>query len=290
MPAVRAWIRRHAVVTYYVLVFVISWGGILILVAPGGIPARADDSAALFPMVYLAMLAGPILGGIVLTGVVHGRAGFREMRARLFSRRVGGRWYAAALLTAPIVMAVTLFALALLSSQFLPGILTVEDKAGLLLFGLAVGLGAGIIEELGWTGFAIPELRRRRTVLSTGLIVGFLWGAWHVLVYFWGSGDSSGAFQPGPFMANMLVFVGILPAFRMLMVWVYDRTRSLLVAMLMHASLTASTQILMPPATGTLSFIYSLVLTGALWGVVAIVTAAARRQLSQQPHLRQAAG
>lgn len=289
MTTIKALIKRHPVPTFYALVFTISWGGILILVAPGGIPARADDAAALFPVVYLAMLAGPVLGGIVLTGIVHGRAGFRELRSRLFRWRVSGRWYAAALLTAPIVMAVTLFALGLLSSQFLPGIFTAENNAGLVLDSLAVGVGAGIFEELGWTGFAIPELRRRHTVQATGIIVGFLWGTWHVLVYFWGSGDASGTFQPGGFLANMLVFVGILPAFRMLMVWVYDRTGSLLVAMLMHASLTASTQILMPPATGTLSFIYSLVLTGALWGAVAAVVRTKDGQSSRQPLQRRAA-
>jgi membrane protease YdiL (CAAX protease family) len=90
-------------------------------------------------------------------------------------------------------MAATLFGLSLTSPVFLPGILTTSDKATLLLFSLAVGLGAGIFEELGWTGFAIPRLSRRHGIVSTGLIVGVLWGAWHLLTnVFWASGASSG--------------------------------------------------------------------------------------------------
>ncbi len=45
--------------------------------------------------------------------------------------------------------------------------------------GIAVGLVVPFFEELGWTGFAIPELGKRYGILTTGLIVGLLWGAWH---------------------------------------------------------------------------------------------------------------
>jgi len=56
------------------------------------------------------------------------------------------------------------------------------------------------------------------------------------------------------------------------MVWVYDRTASLLVAILMHASLTASTLfILSPAATGVPLMIYYIVLTAVVWAVVAVV-------------------
>ena len=50
--------RRHPVQSYYVLVFAISWGGILMLVAPGGIPGEPDDIARLFPFVLAALFVG----------------------------------------------------------------------------------------------------------------------------------------------------------------------------------------------------------------------------------------
>ena len=69
--------------------------------------------------------------------------------------------------------------------------------------GIAVGLGAGIFEEMGWTGFAIPRLRLRYGVLSTGLIVGVLWGAWHFFVNFWASGVTSGELSAGHLRAHV---------------------------------------------------------------------------------------
>jgi hypothetical protein len=58
------------------------------------------------------------------------------------------------------------------------------------------------------------------------------------------------------------------------MVWVYDHTESLLVAMLMHVSLTACTLIFMTVTTGAALVIYNLVLAAVLWLIVAAVAVA----------------
>jgi membrane protease YdiL (CAAX protease family) len=289
MKTIKAFIKRHPVLSYFALAFAVSWGGVLTVIGlgPRGIPATPEQSEMLFPFVYLAMLVGPSVAGILLTSLVHGRAGLRDLLSRMRRWRVGTRWQAVAFLTAPLLYMAVLLALSLASPVFLPGIFVSDDKATLLLFGMAVGLGAGFFEELGWTGFAVPTLlRQRHGVLFTGLFVGVLWGAWHFLTTFWGSGTTSGALALSIFVPGVLFAVGILPAYRVLMVWVYERTGSLLVAMLMHASLTASMLILGPLATGAALATYTLVFTAALWVFVAAVAVAGGGHLSRQPPLR----
>jgi membrane protease YdiL (CAAX protease family) len=177
-----------------------------------------------------------------------------------------------------------LLALSLSSTEFLPTILTTSDLASLLLIGIVAGLMVGILEELGWTGFAIPRMRLRYGVLSTGLIVGLLWGAWHFPPFFWGSGTTSGVVPVALFLPALLFTW--LPAFRVLMVWVYDRTESLLVAMLMHASLVASNAILAPLATGMSQVTYNLMWAAVLWAIVGVVALANHGHLTRQPPLR----
>jgi membrane protease YdiL (CAAX protease family) len=282
MTTIKAFIRRHPLVSYFALTFAISWGGVLLVIGgPGGIPGIPEQFETLLPVVISA-------AGILLTSLVDGRAGFRELLSRLLRWRVGVRWYAVALLTAPLLFTAIPLVLSLLFPEFLPSIFTTDDKASLLLLGIAAGLVAGIFEELGWTGFAIPRLRLRYGVLTTGLIVGVLWGAWHFLVNFWSSGSPSGAFSLVLLLHSVLFSVGILPAFRVLMVWVYDRTGSLLVAMLMHVSLTTGNVIFVPLATGVPLVAWSLVLAAALWVVVAAVAVTNRGQLSRQPLPRMA--
>ncbi len=273
MSTITTLIKKYPVLTYYVLVFIISWGGILLVVGPGGIPGTEQHVERLVLLVLLALFAGPSIAGTLLTGLAHGKAGFRELLARLLRWQVGVRWYVVALLFAPLFQTVVWLALSQFSPKFAPGIISQSDKALFLLSSIVVGLiGGGLLEELGWTGFAVPELRHRYSVFTTGLIVGSLHGVWHLLITLWMSGTSSGAFSWTIFLPGMLFHIVSLAAYRILMMGVYDRTGSLLVAMLMHASLSASRRILNPVGLALVpGLIYELIFAAALWIVVAAV-------------------
>lgn len=72
MTAIRSLIKRHPVLTYYARVFAISWGGILVVVGPGGFPATEEESEALFPLVLLVLFAGPSAAGLACLSGVYG--------------------------------------------------------------------------------------------------------------------------------------------------------------------------------------------------------------------------
>ena len=142
MNSIKTFIKSHPVISYYALAFAISWGGILAAVGlgPGGFSATPQQFQMDVPYAVPAMILGPGVAGILLTGFLYGRAGLREFRSRLLKWRVGARWYAVALLTAPLLMTAVLLALSLTSTEFLPGIFTSDEKASVLLGGIAGGL------------------------------------------------------------------------------------------------------------------------------------------------------
>jgi uncharacterized protein len=285
MMASTSFITRHPVLTYVALTFAISWGGFVLVVGPGGFPGTGSQVDALLPFVAAAMLAGPAVAGILLTVLLSGTAGLRELFSRLVRWRVGARWYVAALLPAPVLAAAVLFALSLTSPIF-----TAERKAAILLAGITAGLTT-VLEEVGWTGFAVPRLRRRHGAVATGLIVGVVWGAWHLLQSLWVGGTYAGSL-PVPVFVALYFHAGMaqLTAYRVLMVWVYDRTESLLVATLMHASLTASTIFIFSPvATGASFLISTWALAGAMWIVVAAVAFASSGHPFRRPLQRRMA-
>jgi membrane protease YdiL (CAAX protease family) len=88
-------------------------------------------------------------------------------------------------------------------------------------------------EELGWRGYALPKLLAERSVLAASLILGALWGAWHLPTFF-----VPGAPQYGlPFSA----FVLLTMAYSVLFTWVYLHTRgSVLIAALLHGAINLS--------------------------------------------------
>jgi membrane protease YdiL (CAAX protease family) len=120
-------------------------------------------------------------------------------------------------------MGATAFGLSLASPDFRPDFATADDKLSIALAGIVLGLMVGVFEELGWTGFALPRLRR------------------------------------------------LLP-YRVLMVWVYDRTESLLLAILMHAPISATAFILASVGSEATSgiplVIPTLVWSAAFWAIV----------------------
>lgn len=143
MRTTNTFIKSHPVLSFCALAFAITWGTSIIVigVGPNAILATKEQYSTMMPFLYPMMLVGPSVAGLVLTGLLYGRTGFRELRSRLLRRRVGARWYALALLTAPLSMAAVLLALSLRSSEFLPGVLTSGEKATLLLMGIVGGAG-----------------------------------------------------------------------------------------------------------------------------------------------------
>ena len=282
MKVGKAFVMKHPVLIYYILVFTISWGGIILVVGSSGYPGSSEQVEKLSLPALLTLFAGPSLSGLLLTGLVHGQVGFRDLFSRLLRWRVEAYWYAIALLFAPLLVALILLGLLLFSPEYIPGIVVTSDKVFLLIFGLAWGLiGGGLLEKLGWTGFIVPELRRRYSVFTTGLIVGILWGIWHILITFWMSGTSSGDLSLAIFVPATIFNLVSLPAYRVLLVQFYDRTGSLLLAMLMHALLSSSRMILNPPRLDLLyGVIFEFVLAITLWVAVALVY---RRQTQPQP-------
>jgi len=264
-------IRRHPVLTYFGLAYGITWPLILLLTLPDGIPGQPTGVGRLVPLVFLAMVAGPSTASLLLTGLLDGRQGYRRLLSRLAAWRVG--WSAMALMTTPVALLLILGVLALSRPAFLPGIVASSDRLGLLAFALAGGLGAGIFEELGWTGFATPRLLSRHGWLATGLLIGVPWTVWHGLADYWGGAMNYG----GWYLPHILLWLVALTAYRVLMTRIYQQTHSLSLAMLLHASFTGSQGLLGPlslsPAGDVLWY---GMFAGALWLVVLALALASR--------------
>jgi uncharacterized protein len=266
-------IKRHPVFAYFALTLAISWGGVF-MISGGldGFPANTQEVETLLPFVVLLLAIGPVFTGILLTVLLDGRAGVLDFAERLLRWRVGVCWYAAAFLLAPLLAAVTLLGLSLFSPVFVPGVLVSEDKAGLIISALAAGLVAGLFEEPGWTGFATPRLRQRNSLFTTGLMIGFMWGFWHLIVALWGSGTPTGEFSGLLFLPQFFFYAAVLPAYRVLMTWVYEHTHSLLISILMHL------------------LNWYITLAVALWGLVGVVFVTQKKEQPKKTKIQSKGG
>jgi membrane protease YdiL (CAAX protease family) len=262
---------RRRFVAYCALTFAISWGGILLLVGPGSVPLDEEHLALLLGLGYVGMLLGPSLAAIVLTIRFDGRAGLRTLRDESTRWRVGGRAWAFALLTAPLSILAVLLALSVAAPEFIPRLLVDADRITLVQYVAVSALLTGVLEELGWTGFAVRGLLPRYGVLRTGLGVGLVCAIWNtpIVIVKELSVPTPGTLAMAAFLAVCLFTWQV--AYRVLMVATYDRTRSVLVAMLMQTVLVAAWTGLTPTTLDqTTVMVFYLSLT-IIWIAIAIV-------------------
>ena len=212
MRMITAFVRRHPLVVFFVLAYVLTWPLIpLVSVSPlWGFPA----------------LFGPALAAIIVAVVTDGAPGLRDLLGRLVRWRVEARWYAV-VLGLPVVLALIAAGLHLLLGPQTSVDFGALSVLNFVVFILIVG------EELGWRGYALPRLLAERSVLAASLILGALWGAWHLPTFF-----VPGAPQYGlPFSA----FVLLTMAYSVVIGWVYVHARgSVLIATLLHGAINLS--------------------------------------------------
>jgi len=260
--------RKHSIAIYFILTFVISWGIIILIAGPNNIPINSEKSKDILPLLYVSMLLGPSLAGILMIALIDGKKGFGILKSKFLKWRVKIWWYFLALFATPILAYCTLSILSLLSPQFQVGFLGSDNLISIVLNGIMVGLMVGIFEELGWTGFVIPRLNKSYNIFFTGLMVGIFWGAWHYIL-FWGKDTYSGVLPFVILFGQLFVW---LPPFRIVMVWIYNSTKSLLLTILTHMSLVFTTTVIVPMnLTGKDLLIWIMSWGILLWIVVLIL-------------------
>lgn len=269
----REYIKNSPVTLFFILTFIISWSGILIVAYQTGIPATTKQFDKLLPIAMIPYLLGPSIAGFIMIGLTKGKKGFSGLFKKLLKWRLGSSIYLIAIFIIPVLSFISLFILYQFSEVYIPDIVTTNDKTTLILSGLIYGIiGGGLLEELGWSGYATPKLREKYGILKTGLIIGVFWGAWHFLPVFWGSGDSSGNLVLPKFLPGLFFhYAGLIPV-RILIVWLYDRSLSLIPPIIVHATLTAFTFFIFNISqVGVSLFIYYVLLAIGFWVFVALV-------------------
>jgi len=154
--------------------------------------------------------------------------------------------------------------LAVLSGEALPELSLLSNP-----FLIAVGfvyiffLGGPLQEEFGWRGYALDRLQARWNALASSLMLGVLWGAWHLPLFFI-KGTIQSQTPVWDFM--ILILCGTI-----LFTWLYNNTGdSILAAMLFHTMNNLSFFIF-PTLATALGGLYLLILNVVFVATVLII-------------------
>jgi uncharacterized protein len=221
-------IEKYPTLFYFILCYGISWSGALLVALPTLLrhqPFQKMVGLIMFPV----MLIGPPAAGLILTFLQSGRNGIRALGRRMQLWKIQGGIYLCAFILPPVLILSVLNLLRhFISPAFAPNFFPP---------GILFGIFAGFFEEIGWTGYAYPSLRKKFSAPVAALILGLFWGIWHLpVIDFLGVGFPHGTSLP----LFMVAFCGTIAGVRLLICWVYENTGSILYAQVMHAVSTGS--------------------------------------------------
>ena len=149
-------VRRHPLITFFVLAYTLAWAieGPLVFL---GDSISAGDPPGLFLVILASNV--PSAMAIVLTAIVLGRGALRKLLGRLLIWRVNPFWYLVVFL-GPVVLAGGVVALnALMGGPALR--LGMPLLGAAIFFAFSIFPGSAMGEEIGWRGYALPRLQGR---------------------------------------------------------------------------------------------------------------------------------
>ena len=221
-------LEKYSLLLYFVIAFAIPIVTTIIVVLVAGTPSGLVTNEISVPalVVVMAMVHAPTIAAIVVVFRSHRWMGIRDLFGQLTDWKFGPRWYLTAILIFPATILVVLLALSLFSSSFTP-----VSSLGVMAF---AAVFSTLWEEIGWTGLATPLMLKRMSPLKVGLLLGFLHAVWHLAANWYGAS----AFHGNLFFVNFLATaVGII-GLRIVTIWIYVRTSSLVLGWLTHLGFT----------------------------------------------------
>jgi membrane protease YdiL (CAAX protease family) len=268
---IRALLARHPLVSFFVLAYAGTWLTELpYVLSKDGSGVLPFSSPLLTWTMPLTVFIGPFLAAFVMTGATEGREGVGRFLRRFVLWRVGFRWYLFVLLGVPALFVLSMIVLpgGLGSFQGLGALASPLSLLGSFLYVLFLGGALG--EEPGWRGFALPRLQSMHGPLLGSLILGPLWGLWHLPLFF----------TPWNVLTtlNVVGFVLTTTCFAIMYTWVFNNTKgSVLMAILLHATFNWTTLGVGPLFPAPIVENYGLLTLLGGFGAFAIVLVALTR-------------
>ncbi|WP_410672172.1 type II CAAX prenyl endopeptidase Rce1 family protein [Amycolatopsis sp. cmx-4-68] len=275
---IRGLLARYPLASFFILACALSWiAWTPYVLGKTGLGLEPDfdfpkimgttQLLGVLPGAYL----GPILAAFIVTAAADGRPGLRRWAGRLLKWNVNWRWYAGSILGVPAALILTGFALSGGDIHLPSGAVFVALVPGLVLQLVTTGLA----EEPGWRDFALPRLQPRFGPLRGTLLLGPLWGLWHLPLFFseWGH-------WPDVTVWTIVEFIATTTLFSILMTWVFNRSgESLPIAMLVHTSVNNTISIAWAelfPAAGTDEVAHTFLISSAVSAAVVLVATRGR--------------
>jgi membrane protease YdiL (CAAX protease family) len=187
------------------------------------------------------MAMGPSLAAFIIVLVIGGKQGFLDL-VRPFGRWRAKVWIWLLALFGPALLYLTGLGIHLLLGGKAPPFIMIRQELNLIpLYLVLVVLmpwNGPVGEEFGWRGYALPKLQDKYGALVASLVIGTIWGIWHLPSFFAPQGVV-GAIAAELGLIFLLPYVLGTIANSVFMTWSYNKSNhsGLIAGIIFHAAI-----------------------------------------------------
>jgi membrane protease YdiL (CAAX protease family) len=213
--------KKHPFAWFLVLTFGITWGLAALFFSFSETFERLFGEMSATNPVFVLAVWGPNIAGAIVVGVKDGKAGLVSLLKRFLPVRAGVLWYLLAALMFPVAGIL----INLISGDQVT--ILEEPLKNTLPMMLAILISGPLGEELGWRGFALPHLLKKQSALTAALLLGVIWGIWHLPSFFTAGLPQMGLQIPAFLLAACSISVVVT--------WIFVNTKqNIFIAFLLH--------------------------------------------------------
>jgi uncharacterized protein len=155
-----------------------------------------------------------------------------------------------------------------------PSHLDVTIPVVVIMFLLFIFPGSAGGEEIGWRGFALPLLQAVRSALGASVVLGVVWGVWHLPLFLLGADIRPVSLFPA--------WVLLTVAASVIYTWMYNGTGgSLLIVVLLHAASNLPLTILLEPLEDQVAHPFLIYVALMILAAAVVVAATGPANLSR---------
>jgi membrane protease YdiL (CAAX protease family) len=222
---------KFELLLYFLITYIIAWAlWIPVVLFTQGLIA---GPAVLFEILgYIAPLA-PMISAFIIILKREGKSGFKEFLKTAFQIKFGWWWIPVIFLIPFLGLLAHLISLVIFGPTYPISSLLFQpfQILALLLFQLLI---AGGLEEFGWRGYALPRLEKYINSLFSSIVIGFVWGFWHLPLFF-ALGNPHNEYMP------FVLFLATDVILSVIMTWMMNNTnKSLIPALIIHSWMNVS--------------------------------------------------
>jgi hypothetical protein len=217
MSSLLSAVRRHPIVTFFVLSYAISWGGL------------PFESVRFLP-------SGPLFAALIVIPISQGWSGLRELGSRTIRWRVRWYWYAAAL-GLPLAVHLTYAGINVASGAGVPSMTLTSLTTFLMVFAVRLINPADgpLGEHPGWNGVALPGLQGAgySPLIATAILAPLVAG-WHLPTFFL----EEGGLRPSVLVAGLVTTMAVTFWYA----WLFNHTGGSILLLVIAHSVEGSIQ------------------------------------------------